>query len=69
MLHNPDLQEIINEDPRHLFLLASSKKYPHVFNGYKDRDMAVPEDWQHMACALLKLAYLIKSIAGTVPGT
>ena len=62
MLHNPNLQEIINEDPRHLFLLASSKKFPHVFHGYKDRDMAVPEDWQQMACALLKVAYLIKSI-------
>jgi len=62
MLHNPNLQELINEDPRHLFLLASSKKYPHVFHGYKDRDITVPEDWQKMACALLKVAYLIKSI-------
>jgi len=62
MLKDPNLQEIINEDPRHLFLLASSKKYPHVFHGYKDRDMAVPENWQQMACALLKIAYLFKSI-------
>ena len=25
----------MNEDPRHLFLLASSRKYPHVFSGYR----------------------------------
>lgn len=62
MLNNPNLQEIIDEDPRHLFLLASSNKYPHVFNGYKNRDMVVPKEWQQMACALLKVAYLIKSI-------
>ncbi len=62
LLKNQNLKGIIYEDPRHLFLLASSKKYPHVFSGYKDRDMTVPEDWQQMACALLKVAYLIKSI-------
>jgi uncharacterized protein (TIGR04562 family) len=62
MLNNPNLQKLINEDPRHLFLLASSKKYPHVFHGYKEHNMSVPEDWQQMACALLKIAYLFKSI-------
>ncbi len=62
MLDNKSFREIIDEDPRHLFLLASSKKYPNVFHGYKGKDMVVPEDWQQMACALLKVVYLIKSI-------
>jgi uncharacterized protein (TIGR04562 family) len=62
LLDNKQFRDIIDEDPRHLFLLASSKKYPHVFHGYKRQDMVVPEDWQQMACAVLKVAYLIKSI-------
>jgi len=62
MIDNKQFREIIDEDPRHLFLLASSIKYPHVFHGYKGIDMVVPEDWQQTACALLKVAYLIKSI-------
>jgi uncharacterized protein (TIGR04562 family) len=62
LLNNNDLREVIEEDPRHLLLLASSKKYPYVFHGYKDISMDVPDDWQQMACSLLKVAYLIKSI-------
>jgi len=32
ILNNAGFQELVNEDPRHLFLLASSGKYPAVFN-------------------------------------
>ncbi|WP_420266046.1 hypothetical protein [Candidatus Magnetominusculus dajiuhuensis] len=52
---------IVAEDPRHLFLMASSGKYPHLFYGYKGMNMTVPDDFQHMACALLKVCHLIKS--------
>jgi len=57
-----DFREIVYQDPRHLFLMASSRKYPHVFYGYKGKNMEVPYDWQQIACSILKVAYLIKSI-------
>jgi uncharacterized protein (TIGR04562 family) len=53
---------LLNEDPRHIFLLVSSKKYPDVFAGYKGRNMEILPEWQQMACSILKIAYLIKSI-------
>ncbi len=56
------LRALIEEDPRHLLLLASSRRYPHLFHGYRGRKLAVPSEWQHMACAMLKTAHLIKSI-------
>jgi len=62
VMQNVQFREIINDDPRHLFLMASAKKYPHVFSGYRDRDLQVPADWQQTACSILKLAHLIKSI-------
>jgi uncharacterized protein (TIGR04562 family) len=62
ILHDENFKRIMDEDPRHLLLLASSKKYPYVFSGYKDEGLTVPAEWQQMACALLKVAYLIKSI-------
>jgi len=62
LLNSSSFREIISEDPRHLFLMASSKKYPKVFYGYKDNDMKVPPEWQQAACSILKVAYLIKSI-------
>ncbi|MCG6553197.1 MAG: hypothetical protein L7F77_12810 [Candidatus Magnetominusculus sp. LBB02] len=52
---------LIDEDPRHLFLMASSRKYPRLFYGYKGQDMAISDGYQHMACALLKVCHLIKS--------
>jgi uncharacterized protein (TIGR04552 family) len=52
----------VDEDPRHLFLLASSRKYPHVFSGYQGNSLEVPAAWQQAACCLLKMAHLIKSI-------
>jgi uncharacterized protein (TIGR04562 family) len=62
ILGNRDFRELAFEDPRHLFLLASSRKYPHVFYGYRGAPMVVPPGWQQMACSLLKVAHLIKSI-------
>ncbi len=62
ILHNNEFREIISDDPRNLFLLASSRKYPHVFYGYKGKDLQVPAQWQQAACSILKMAHLIKSI-------
>ena len=61
-LKNPAFKQIVEQDPRHLFLLASSGKYPTVFHGYQGKKMAVPLEWQQTACAMLKMGYLIKSI-------
>ena len=62
ILTNAGFQELVNEDPRHLFLLASSGKYPAVFNGYRGQNMKIPHEWQQAACSMLKMGYLIKSI-------
>lgn len=56
------LRALIDEEPRHLFLLASSRRYPHLFHGYRGRKLTVPPEWQRMACAMLKTGHLIKSI-------
>ncbi|MBI5665502.1 MAG: hypothetical protein HZC49_10540 [Nitrospirae bacterium] len=62
VLHNNEFRGIISEDPRNLFLLASSRKYTQVFHGYKGKDLQVPAQWQQAACSILKMAHLIKSI-------
>jgi uncharacterized protein (TIGR04562 family) len=62
VLNDPEFQRLVDEDPRHLFLLASSRKYPHVFSGYPGGTFTVRPDWQQAACALLKMVHLIKSI-------
>lgn len=62
ILKSARFRTIISEDPRHLFLLASSRKYPHIFYGYKRKNMNVPAEWQQLACAILKMCHLIKSI-------
>jgi uncharacterized protein (TIGR04552 family) len=62
IIHSQDFREIIKDDPRHLFLLASSGRHPRVFYGYEGKDMKVPAVWQKTACSILKLAHLIKSI-------
>ncbi len=62
ILNNTGFQEIARKDPRHLFLLASSGKYPTVFHGYQGKNMEVPVEWQQTACSILKIGYLIKSI-------
>jgi uncharacterized protein (TIGR04562 family) len=62
ILNSTGFQEIVRKDPRHLFLLASSGKYPTVFHGYQGKNMEVPLEWQQTACSMLKMGYLIKSI-------
>ena len=62
VLKNPDFRRIVGEDPRHLFLLASSRKYPRVFYGYRGSSLDVPATWRQAACSLLKMCHLIKSI-------
>jgi uncharacterized protein (TIGR04562 family) len=61
-LADPRLRRLVADDPRHLFLLASSRKYPNLFHGYKRRRLVVPSAWQKMACAMLKMGHIIKSI-------
>jgi hypothetical protein len=62
VLDDPAFRRIVDEDPRHLFLLASSRKYPRVFSGYPGNSLEVPASWQQAACSLLKMGHLIKSI-------
>jgi uncharacterized protein (TIGR04552 family) len=62
VLQDKKFRFIVDEDPRHLFLLASARKYPFVFSGYQGKKFDVPMAWQKAACSLLKMGYLIKSI-------
>jgi uncharacterized protein (TIGR04562 family) len=64
VLQDPAFRRIVDEDPRHLFLLASSRKYPRVFFGYQGRSLDVPVAWQQAACCLLKTVHLIKCVEG-----
>jgi uncharacterized protein (TIGR04562 family) len=62
VLQDPHFRRLVDEDPRHLFLLASSRKYPFVFSGYGGKAFDVPAAWQQAACSLLKMGHLIKSV-------
>ncbi|MBN2715932.1 MAG: hypothetical protein JXX14_08750 [Deltaproteobacteria bacterium] len=62
ILADDAFRSVTDEDPRHLFLLASSKRYPHLFFGYRGKNVTVPAHWQQAACAILKMGFLIKSI-------
>jgi uncharacterized protein (TIGR04562 family) len=62
ILSDRSFRAILFEDPRHLLLLASSRKYSFVFSGYHGRDFAIPAYWQEAACCLLKVIHLIKSV-------
>jgi len=62
ILENAEFRQVVSEDPRHLFLLASSRKYPHVFYGYHGSSKEIPAAWQRTACSMLKMGHLIKSI-------
>jgi hypothetical protein len=62
VLKSVEFQRIVSEDPRHLFLLASSRRYPCVFHGYKGSDLDIPAAWQQIACSMLKMGHLIKSV-------
>jgi uncharacterized protein (TIGR04562 family) len=62
LLRTPQLRALIEEDPRHLFLLASSRKFPRLFAGRTDIPRSIPSAWQKLACSTLKMCHLIKSI-------
>ena len=62
ILHDSAFLSLLEEDPRHLFLLASSRRYPELFHGYKGTNLAVSTSWQQTACSILKMSFLIKSI-------
>jgi uncharacterized protein (TIGR04562 family) len=63
VLLDQDFLALVEEDPRHLFMLASLRKYPHLFRGHPRaprKGQSAP--WQKMACSILKMAHLIKSL-------
>ncbi len=62
LLSDGPFAELVAADPRHLFLLSSSAKYPGLFTGYPGGDIAVPRQWRIAACAVLKMCHLIKSV-------
>jgi uncharacterized protein (TIGR04562 family) len=61
-LNDRSFKSLVDDDPRHLLLLASSRKYPFVFSGYQERALSIPPIWQQAACCLLKTVHLIKSV-------
>jgi uncharacterized protein (TIGR04562 family) len=61
-LADQDFRRLVDRDPRHLFLLASSGKYPGLFHGYRGQNLDIPDAWQRVACAMLKMGHIIKSI-------
>lgn len=61
-LAEADFAALAAEDPRHLFLLASSLKYPALFRGRPGGVDSVPVRWQRMACSTLKMCHIIKTI-------
>ena len=62
LISKGEFRTLVDQDPRHLFLLASSAKYPHVFAGSPSGPDRVPPRWRMGACAILKLCHLIKAI-------
>lgn len=62
LLLESNLATLIAEDPRHLFLLASSAKYPHLFRGHEGGPDRVPPRWRLTGCSVLKMSHLIKAI-------
>ena len=62
VLMNTEFRRMVSEDPRHLFLLASSRRYSGVFHGYGSGRTEIPGAWQQIACSMLKMGHLIKSV-------
>jgi uncharacterized protein (TIGR04562 family) len=62
ILSDSSFRSLIEEDPRHLFLLSSSVKYRNLFDGYRSGRLDVPAEWQRMGCSILKMCHLIKAI-------
>lgn len=61
LLVKSPLSSLILEDPRHLFMLVSAKKFPDLFNGHP-LVKKIPSRWRFAACTVLKVCHLIKSI-------
>ncbi|MCD1653783.1 hypothetical protein K7J14_03600 [Treponema zuelzerae] len=55
-------REAAERDPRNLFLLASSAKYPDLFRGDSGFPESIPPRWRFAACSLLKASHLVKSL-------
>ncbi len=62
VLGDKGLLALIEEDPRHLFLMSSSTRCDNLFDGYRGSLMTTPLDWQRASCSVLKMCHLIKSI-------
>jgi uncharacterized protein (TIGR04562 family) len=62
LLSEGTLAKLIEEDTRHLFMLASTAKYPHLFKGHPLDPGRVPPRWRMVACSVLKTCHLIKAI-------
>ncbi len=62
LLFRGELASLIAEDPRHLFLLASGAKYPHLFRGRPGAPDRIPPAWRLASCSLLKLCHLVKAL-------
>jgi len=60
IISDNEFSSIIHADPRHLFLLASSHRYPELFKGYYDKE--ITDDWKRTGCSILKMCHLIKSV-------
>jgi uncharacterized protein (TIGR04552 family) len=61
VLADPAFTALVDEDPRHLFLMASSRKYPDLFCG-RGGVHHIPPEWQRMSCSILKMCHLVKAI-------
>jgi uncharacterized protein (TIGR04562 family) len=62
LLVDSQLARLIESDPRNLFLLSSSAKYPHLFKGHEGCPDRVPPRWRLAGCTVLKMCHLIKAI-------
>lgn len=62
LISGGDFRDLVDSDPRHLFLLSSSAKYPHLFRGSPSGPDRVPPRWRFASCSILKLCHLIKAI-------
>jgi len=62
VLWDKEFSALVDADPRHLFLLAAIRKYPDLFQGHRGPTAAQIQPWQRMACAILKMGHLIKSL-------
>ncbi|HCM25816.1 MAG: hypothetical protein A2Z99_13325 [Treponema sp. GWB1_62_6] len=62
ILADPEYAALVAEDPRHLFLLVSSGKYPDLFRGKPGKEVEATSGRRAAACATLKMCRLIKAV-------